>query len=758
MERSSPSNTPFLGFNEELYSKYFTSETCDPYHEWLGLPKGVQRGYFSSFINEIAEDVPFLRNRSEVIVSLTSHPKRISTAWLAIESIMRQTHKPERIVLNLMVSDFGESVCKARRSLPPVLTIMEKRGLEINFTDTNYYVATKLIPTLIKYPCATIITIDDDRIYSNKWLKKLLKVHKKYPEHIVCPHVRRYCFRENLLDDIASITKEAVNIVIPSDYPCITTYHTSPIDYQKQRLVYDEPIFGIFEGFAGVLYPSGSLHLSTLDLYRFLTYTPVADDIWFQVMAIKIGTKCVSPTVEQTREISFCEIDGTQEEGLFRQHLQADDVMAYECMRHYNVLDIIRKQEGLKPLKCYEDIICGFCMRYVRMDKPVDRKKITCKGCLSMKKRVILCVGAYDYGNIGDNIYKNIFSHELCKRSFDVVTCPDSVLMDPHRKYIPCTEKVKEFIDYDILVIGGGGILKNFSGGIKWWLENAIERGKPFFFISVGFQDHVVLSQDTIDLLNKAEFITVRSNEDYKLLKTDTLTYVVRDMGYLYSKMVKIKTKRKKYVTLIQTGTCNVNQSHVRDKIDKLLDRYKGSKLLVMNWGGVEYPGKTPDYKEYDTFVKVKEYYPRVKVLFGDTLSEKLQEDIHPNKVHRKSDLTPIKALEYIEKSHYVLTGRYHGLVLSKSLQVPCESLIFTHKLKAESVMEDCNIEKVTHIDMLVSYIQSSGWIYKWRGWSDSDRNTMICKVHDDTGVSIPFLQAMDNRMLFEIIVGLRNI
>jgi len=107
---------------------------------------------------------------SEILVSLTSHGSRINEVHLAIESIMRQTIMPNRIVLWL-----GKQF--ETQDVPILLQRQQKRGLEINyFEDIGPH--TKLIPSLMKYPDSVIITIDDDMIYPSNFIEGLVKSYK----------------------------------------------------------------------------------------------------------------------------------------------------------------------------------------------------------------------------------------------------------------------------------------------------------------------------------------------------------------------------------------------------------------------------------------------------------------------------------------------------------------------------------------------------------------------------------------------------
>ena len=163
---------------------------------------------------------------SEIIVSLTTHGKRIYDVHAAIESIMRGSVKPNRIVLWIS-EEYKNTI------LPLTLQNQMKRGLDIRYCrDVRSY--TKLLPALREFSEASIITIDDDIIYPYDLLECLINAHIKYPECICANWIRE--FPRKLEEKYISLLK----------WPQL--FDTDEIS---------ERFF--FEGFAGVLYPPHSL-------------------------------------------------------------------------------------------------------------------------------------------------------------------------------------------------------------------------------------------------------------------------------------------------------------------------------------------------------------------------------------------------------------------------------------------------------------------------------------------------------------------
>ena len=718
---------PNAWFDGNNYNKIFPC-AGNPALDWLSQPVGTTDADYAE----------------QLVVSMTSHPPRIGTAWLSFESILRQTQKANRVVLNLSSDDFPE------RNIPQSLRILEARGLEIRYSKTNYRVATKLIPSLIDFPEATIITCDDDRCYKTSFINALWSQHMAHPGDIISPAAREYIFDNGNGEN----------------YP--------RIDYLGQKMRYDSAGFGIFEGFCGTLYPPNSLDSEVLNFDNFKLLTPCADDVWFQAMAAKKGTK--SRGLDQSiHHIHHWpqEIDGTQDAGLFHEHLNANDWMAYRAYYYYDLLDRI----GIPTI---DDPQCRACNRKITLTKqgdPIEQalscnKGKKCKTCLNGSAKKLLCIGAYDYGNIGDKLYKIILNHFL-GTDYDTYFAPDTARIGRDGKYISFNSD-KTDLDFDYLLIGGGGILKDFTAtsSIRYYMQRAKEKNKPYFVMSVGLQtektdvntkEAKALIGSAAELLRKASLLFIRSSTDHRLLLSvlgEDINYklfAAPDLAYLYPLVLRDvipAAPEKKYVSLIQTGSANVKMPYVRDRINAALAEHPGSELVIMNWGGVEKPGSVKDFSEWDLFtVDSRREFPNATIYMGDSLSEELKEFRYSNSAIRAADITPLDAAHIVASSHYVMTGRYHGEILAKAFSVPFDPAIFSHKTRAErKSLFDVN-RAIDQIDYLKAFIENDGAsVMTPDQWSDNQRNSFIVELskrYADLG--IPFLQAMPNVDLYSL-------
>ena len=110
----------------------------------------------------------------KLIVSLTSHPPRIRTTVVTLNTLLRQTLKPNKLILWLAESQFP----KKEKDLPKDLLELRDLGLEIRWCE-DFKSYKKLIPALKEFPNDIIITADDDLYYEEDWLESLYQAYQQ---------------------------------------------------------------------------------------------------------------------------------------------------------------------------------------------------------------------------------------------------------------------------------------------------------------------------------------------------------------------------------------------------------------------------------------------------------------------------------------------------------------------------------------------------------------------------------------------------
>ena len=198
-----------------------------------------------------------------LIVSLTTFPKRIMRVWIVIESLLRQTHKPDKIILWLSREQFP-SLAK----LPKVLLHQQERGLEIRLCHGDIKSHKKYFYALKEFPEDILITVDDDIIYPTTMIALLVELSKKYPSTICCHRAR---------------------VIKQIDEKSISQY--KEWNEAKNQA---PPGFNFFlTSGGGALFPSHSLHSEVLNESVFMKLCPFADDVWLNSMSRLNNTQIV---------------------------------------------------------------------------------------------------------------------------------------------------------------------------------------------------------------------------------------------------------------------------------------------------------------------------------------------------------------------------------------------------------------------------------------------------------------------------------
>lgn len=191
---------------------------------------------------------------SQLIISLTSFPGRTANLWMVIESLLRQTVKPDKIILYLSKNQFD-----GIQSLPLNLRLMQDRGVEIQFVEDDLRSHKKYFYAFRDYPDRLVMTVDDDVFYHPRVVESLLQLHQKYPQAICC--------------HLASIITLEQGKIAP---------YLQWVDAKDEQI---SPNGFMPVGMGGILYPPGCMHELVLnsDVFRQICFH--ADDLWLNMMS-----------------------------------------------------------------------------------------------------------------------------------------------------------------------------------------------------------------------------------------------------------------------------------------------------------------------------------------------------------------------------------------------------------------------------------------------------------------------------------------
>jgi len=195
------------------------------------------------------------------IVSLTTFPKRIDKVWITIESILRQTHRPGKVILWLSEDEFPNG----KKGLPGKLLNLEKKGLHIRFCKENLMPHKKYYYTLKEFPDKNIIVVDDDVIYPPDLLRNFYKAYKEFPDAVCAPICRE-----------------------------INVKNGNVLPYKQWNYIRESrvPAYNILNiGVGGCHFPPNSLSAEVFNIEIIKEKALTADDLWLKIMSVKNQVK-----------------------------------------------------------------------------------------------------------------------------------------------------------------------------------------------------------------------------------------------------------------------------------------------------------------------------------------------------------------------------------------------------------------------------------------------------------------------------------
>lgn len=256
-----------------------------------------------SYKSAISKD----NRKKRIVVSLTTIPSRIMYMEKSLESICRQTVKPDAIIINLGKELFDGI------DLPEFIQRYERRGVTVNYVHdigphTKYYYVMK------QYPSDIIITVDDDILYDAKMIERLLKMHKRHPK---------------------AVCANRAHIITFDSYGKMKPYNS----WIDAGYIGAEPSSIYFAtGVGGVLYPPKCMDKDLFNerLIRDLSFK--ADDVWLKWMQLKAGTKVVSRRA-LIRHLSVAKDSQKEALSIDNVNNSRNDEYIHNIMNYYSIDD-----------------------------------------------------------------------------------------------------------------------------------------------------------------------------------------------------------------------------------------------------------------------------------------------------------------------------------------------------------------------------------------------------------------------------------
>ena len=193
-------------------------------------------------------------------VSLTSHPARFEMLGPTLDSLLRQTVRPDGILLWIASGDMS--------LLPRQVAALAEKGITIReCDDVRSY--KKLVFALPEHGDDYVVTADDDLFYEPGWLESLVAGVEGSQKIIVCRRAHRIRTTED------------------GSFAPYRTWQWEVADALARQPSVDL----VATGCGGILYPPHSLHPDVTRRDLFEKLCPNADDLWFYWMARRAGSR-----------------------------------------------------------------------------------------------------------------------------------------------------------------------------------------------------------------------------------------------------------------------------------------------------------------------------------------------------------------------------------------------------------------------------------------------------------------------------------
>jgi len=256
--------------------------------------------------------------------------------------------------------------------------------------------------------------------------------------------------------------------------------------------------------------------------------------------------------------------------------------------------------------------------------------------------KTALLAGAFGYGNLGDNLLRDIALKMLGERFPEIQFFVDRPYPD---------QELSDSVD--LRIIGPGGLLYDSDSGHEEYFKTYLK--KPFILMGIGLQgvEHVKLNGLTAQACRGADLIITRHLDDLPIIESlrgnFNGVHAYPDFGYLFKPAYRMPVKRifshAPMVTLCPVGNVEIPENF---------------------WQGVT------------NLVSFS--------ILDDPRTEKLARRVKPERttVEHYFD-TPDYLYNVIAGSDLLITGRYHAAVLANLAGVQVVSLTDNRKIRLET-------------------------------------------------------------------------
>jgi len=290
----------------------------------------------------------------------------------------------------------------------------------------------------------------------------------------------------------------------------------------------------------------------------------------------------------------------------------------------------------------------------------------------------VLVSGYFGFGNLGDEIIKEVINRELKKNNINAIFLVKEKKKENEINRTNIVEILKSLKEVDAFISGGGGLLQDKTS-LKSLLYytmlinlSKIANKKTFVFAQgIGPLKKTISKKIVKHTLNKVDLITVRDDESKNLLLECGLQneiFVTSDLAFLYDiETLPTLPIEDNYNVLQIKGNENVDIEEITD-----IARFM-------------------HYKTHYETVLVP-FYPAMDLELAKTINEKTKFPVFIPKTFGE-------AFSVLNNAKFVVGTRYHSIVFSIMLKKPVLPIFYDDKVKNLSKfirLSGINIEYLT--------------------------------------------------------------
>lgn len=237
--------------------------------------------------NYLSLDPNNIQYEKPIIISLTTYSGRIDVVDIAVKCILRQTVKPNRIVIWIAEDEFTEN------TIPSRVKDLQQFGVEIRYCD-NLLAHKKYFYALQEFANSYVITFDDDFFFEKHMLENVMNLKRQFPDCIITNRAHFIKFEKGKL--------------LPYRRWRHNTTQTTP----------GHQIFAT--GGVGTVYEPEFFKDYIFNKELIQDLSPRADDVWLKFMAYLNGIKVVT---NNKYNKDFVTLPESQKEQLIQSNVQA---------------------------------------------------------------------------------------------------------------------------------------------------------------------------------------------------------------------------------------------------------------------------------------------------------------------------------------------------------------------------------------------------------------------------------------------------